>query len=215
MKRMLLLFLILAAGPATAGELETVLSSYRKAEAVSMKFNKASVNEIFGTERTAAGKLMLRSGLMRMETEGAEKSLLIMDGKTIWFVQSMDNGGDSPSTVVNKGSAENLQKSNAVVAVLFDSRKLLKVFRIDKVEKVKVGKQSGARVFTLSPRKKNSSDVQKLEISAKDRQILRVTFWDARQNKTTYSFSEVDFKAKLSANEFAYSPPKDAEVMEY
>jgi len=212
MLKSVVLALIVAQGAAAgkaATELEKVLSAYHKAKAVSMSFKKASVNELIETERTANGRLVLRGSLLRMETEKPEKALLIMDGKDIWFIQTVQNG-DAESTIVNKSSAQNLRHSNSVIAALFDSRKVLKQFNVSDPQKA-----GDKKMFTLTPKKADASEIRKLEIQTQKDELVTVTYWDYRQNKTIYNFSDINFAAKIDKAEFSYTPPKGAEIMEH
>lgn len=167
-------------------------------------------NEILGTHKTSQGQLYYLKGRMRLEIASPDKSMLLVDGKHIWFENQIDENNKKIN--VSKTSMSRLSKAHTVVAALFDAKKALKHFKITD-NKTK----ADLLVVELKPIKSEASEIIRLEmqIVAKTIKLKQVTYWDDRENEVRFSIGKVEKLNGDAEKLFAYSPPKGAEIVEF
>jgi chaperone LolA len=188
----------------TAKDVDTVLASYRQASALKAKIKKTVVQKTFGTEMKSQGDFYFSKGKLRMEIMEPERSTLVYDGKHIWFESRLDD----QHVQVTKMKANELRKSDSLLAALFDRKDVLKNFNL-------TGSKSDEtrKTYSFEAKDKKKSDVKFLEIALKEKDIEHITYEDQIENRVTLEFSDMT-KGALDAKKFAYKPPKGAEVTE-
>ncbi len=186
-------------------DVDVVLASYRQAKAIQAKVKKTVVQEIIGTQMDSTGEFYFSKGKLRMEISEPERSTLVFDGKFIWFESRLD--GDHVHVTKMRGS--DLKRSDSLLTALFDRKDVLKQFKLKNVKSA-----DGKKTFSFDPSDKKKSEVQALEIVIKDKDILRITYKDQRDNQVGLEFSNIK-KDAVSPEKFTYKPPKKAEVSEF
>lgn len=205
----LFIFLAEAKAPAKkqspAAEVESVMSKYRKAPAVTARVKKTVVQEMTGVDNKSTGNFYYSKGKVRMDFTEPEKTTVVYDGKYVW----MESQLDEKKVQVTKLRTNEMKKSKSVVTALFDQKDVLKAFKL-----TKSGKEDGAKVYTFVPKdKKSGGEITTLEIALKDKDITRISYTDEVENKVSFIFSDLT-RGKVDANKFSYKPPKNAEVTE-
>jgi outer membrane lipoprotein-sorting protein len=185
-------------------EISKVLTNYREAKSIKAKVQKTVVQETVGTSMKSPGDFYFSKGKMRLEMMEPERTILVYDGKTVWYESRIDD----EHVVVTKIRANGLRKSDSLLAALFYNKNVLENFKL----KTSVTDQS-KKVFTFEAKDKKKSDVQSLEIALKDKDIQRISYKDQIENRVTLEFSDVE-RGSVSAAKFAYKPPKNAEITE-
>ena len=185
-------------------EVTLALSSYRAAGSIQAKVKKTVVQEALGTETKSEGNFYFSKGKLRMEILEPEHSLLVYDGKSVWFETAIDES----RMHVTHMRANELKRADSLLTALFDRKDLMKTFLL-KTTKVVDG---GIRVFAFEPKDKKKSEVQMLEIALKDKNIQRITYLDQIDNRVTLEFSEMT-KGSVPTTKFVYKVPKNAELV--
>ena len=193
-------------------EIQRVLHHYHQAKGVTFAVTKKTHNTLLAMKaKTSEGRLFYSKGKLRFEVSKPEKSLLVMDGKYIWFATklSKDKGG---KVLVSRTGASNFKKGSSVMAALLDRGDLFKTFKVD--TQVKDGKDLTVSLVALKP---DDTEIQTLDLTIDpdhDR-LLKVSYSDDRGNETLYEFGSPHFSKALKASLFVYQPPKGAELTEY
>jgi outer membrane lipoprotein-sorting protein len=192
-----------AKGTSSSREVLAVLKTYRTASAITAKVHKTVTQEALGTEVKSDGEFFFSKGRLRLEIREPERSLLVFDGKTIWFETPIDED----RVHVTKMRANELRKADSLLTALFDGQDWLKSFKL-----VSAKSQDGVKVFVFEAKDKKN-EVQRLEIALKSKDVQRITYKDQVENRVTLEFSQLT-KGKVPAEKFAYKIPKKAELVE-
>lgn len=202
------------AAKVTDSELKTVKAldeKYQKAGSVEMAVDKLVKLGLLGGERKSSGKLVLSGGRLRMELEGDEKSLLVINKKTYWAVTFPGpEFKDAPVQVItgDMGSKKS-QQSQGMLSLLTQGG-FLKFFHATGVQK----STDGNLVYSLEPQKQQTDFKRaQLTVTPDGKEIRALRYWDERDNETTMLFKSVKFGKKPGDSEFIYAPPANAEIM--
>jgi outer membrane lipoprotein-sorting protein len=187
-------------------EVTKVLTAYRAAPAIQAKVKKTVTQEALGTEMKSEGIFYFSKGKLRLEIREPEKSTLVYDGKVVWFETPIDD----TQVHVTKIRTTGLRKSDSLLASLLDRKDSLNSFKL-------INKKSndGRNSYFFEPKDKKKSEVQKLEISIRQKDLDRIVYSDQVENRISLEFSDVNKKSKVAKDKFAYKPPKKAEVTEF
>jgi len=193
----------LAAGPSLK-DLNAVLASYRKANAVHAKVNKTIEQELMGTSMKSQGEFYFSKGKLRLEMREPEHTVLVYDGNVVWF----ESRADEEHIVVTKIKSKDLRRSDSLLAALFDRKDVLDRFVLKGSSR-----EDSKETFKFDAKDKSKSDVKQLEIGLRGKDIQRISYRDQADNHVTLEFSDLS-KSKVDAAKFAYKIPKHAEVQE-
>lgn len=191
-------------------QLKTLNEKYRKAKSITMDVTKEVKLGLVGSERKSKGQLELSKGEIRMELDGSEHTLLVVNKKDVFAVTYPDKALKGAATQVIKGTvasskAKKKSQSSALTNLLGPGG-FLKSFKPTGVQ------QAGAETtYFLSPI--GESDMTRAQLKTADNQIKELHYWDARDNETIYQFSNISFDKPIPAKTFDYTPPADADVM--
>jgi outer membrane lipoprotein carrier protein len=192
-----------AAQAASTKDLEKVLTAYRSAKALQANVTKTVDQETLGTSTKSEGQFYFSKGKLRLEMNEPEKTLLVYDGKTVWFESRVDE----EHIVVTKIKSKDLTKGNSLLAGLFDKKNVLQSF------KLKSSKKDGKGEAFHFDAKDKKADVQKLDILLKGKDLKTISYKDSVENRVTLDFSNMK-KGKVNTDKFTYKAPKHAEVQE-
>lgn len=197
------------------GDLKTLKAldqKYQKAQSITMDVDKTLKLGLLGSERKSKGKLHLSRGRVRMELEGDEKTLLVVNKKNLWAVTFPPAEFKDAAVQVIKGDLGNKKaKSKTDTAVgLLTQGGILKSFKPTGAQ----ANTDGSTIYFLQPLQ-SQSDFKRAQIAvSKDgSMILGLRYWDDRDNETSFEFSDVKFGKKADDQLFTYTPPKNADVM--
>ncbi len=186
-------------------QVSNALASYRSAKSIQANVKKTVTQEALGTEVKSEGIFYFSKGKLRMEIKDPERSTLVYDGRNVWFETPLDE----KRVHVTRMRVNELKRSDSLLTALFEKRDILKSFKF-----LKVNSKSGQKNYVFEPRDKKKSEVQRLEIALRAKEIERISYQDQVENRVTLEFSNVDRRGKVSQNKFAYKPPAKAEVTE-
>ncbi len=195
--------------------LKKIDQKYLSAKTVTMKVNKIDVLTALDQKKTSVGEISLKKGKFRLELqaedEDKEKSLIIVDGETLWQVQLPSEKIKNSKTQVAKMTLTSKKKKPHELLRVLTEIGVLKYFKVTKSTE-----QAPNIIFELMPQK-NNKDLQKMEmtVDTKEQVITQLKYADALNNQTTYQFSQVKFDQPLADDFFKYAPPKGAEVATY
>ncbi|MBK7845220.1 MAG: outer membrane lipoprotein carrier protein LolA [Bdellovibrionales bacterium] len=193
-------------------EIKAVVGKYKESQAVGMKVEKKIHLALLDETKTGRGRLWFSRGRLKVQIDKPEGSLLVVDNHTVWLESSLT---DDPSgfVQVTKMKASQIRKSNALLAILFGDEAVWSKFEL-----VTSHRQDGDLHMELKPQSgAKLLDVTKIRIVLRKSlsEIAEITYWDELENETSYKFSDVDFDISLSAKDFKYTPPPDAEISEF
>lgn len=189
---------------ALLGKLDETLQK----QSMKMLVTKTVKQALLEQERTAQGKAWISKGRLRLELEGAEKSLLVMNKKSLWAVTFPDaDFKDAPVSVITGSMESRKGRSQSALGVLAHGG-FLKVF-------TPTGSKSDAMTvtFELLP-KSDQSDFTRAEVkvSGDGSTLLELKYWDGVQNETRFAFSDIKVEKSMDEKLFSYSPPKGANI---
>ena len=185
-------------------------ASYQRSKAITMKVDKTLKLGLLNQERKASGKLFLSGGRVRLELDGSEKSLLVVNKQNLWAVTYPPPEFKNAAIQVIKGDTTSKKARSQSMVGLLSSGGFLKFFAPTGVQT----SDDGAQVFFLQPRT-DQTDFKRAQmtVSKDGKRILQLRYWDDRDNETNFMFSDVKFGAKVDDKLFNYSPPANADVM--
>lgn len=189
------------------GVLNGTLERYRSTIAVESGL-KQEVSNILDQTTLSEGKIWLSRGKMKIRFDKPELVDVVFDGKWLWQAQKTPEEFGGQWQVL-KMKTNDLKKSNAGVALLFDKGAVEKKFKILEI------KQNKNEVsYFLQPKDLKNSSLKKITvvIDKEAKKVSRLTLEDQAETITKLSFSSTTFGAEVSAKMFQYSPPKGAEV---
>jgi outer membrane lipoprotein-sorting protein len=186
----------------SAKEVDAVLASYRKAKALHAKVNKTVEQETMGTTMKSQGEFFFSKGKLRLEMREPERTVLVYDGKIVWF----ESRTDDDHIIVSRIKSADLRRSNSLLAALFDKKDVLNSFILKSGKKV-----DGVAKYHFEAKDKKNSDVQVLDLAIKDKDIQSISYQDQILNRVTLEFIDMT-RGKVDADKFAYKAPKKAEV---
>lgn len=198
------------AGKADEAKLKSLTSRYRTAKSVTMKVAKTLKLGLLGEERKSAGTMTLSNGQLRLELEGAEKTLLVVNKKNLWAVTfPPPEFKDAVVQVIKADTASTKAKSQALTGLL-GAGDLSKSFKATAVQTTEKGEAN----YFLSP-VKDTADFKRAQLLvAKDgKSIVELKYWDERDNETSFEFTDAKFGKKADPKLFDYTPPANADVM--
>ena len=191
-------------------EVEKTLASYRESRNFKAQVKKTITQEILGGDPSVSeGEFYFSKGRLRLEISKPEPTILVFDGKHIWFESRIGEGKDQ-KIVVSKMKAQQIKKSDSLLAVLFDKKDILKSFNLKSTKSLDKGKQF---VFTPKDTKKSEVQLLQLVLIPKSKEILSISYTDSVENKVDLEFSNTQ-KTEVPKNKFSYTPPKGADVTE-
>ena len=190
--------------------LKALNEKYRKAKSITMDVSKDVKIGLIGSERHSTGRLQLATGQIRMELEGSEHTMLIVNTKNIFAITYPDKALQGAAIQIIKGDvgSEKAKKKapSSALANLLGPGGFLKSFRATGVEAT-----GDVLTYFLSPI--GESDMTRAQMKIENSQIRWLRYWDARENETTFTFSNVVFGTKIDPKTFNYTPPANADVM--
>jgi outer membrane lipoprotein-sorting protein len=197
--------------------LQDVDARYQNAKAIAMKVDKTLKIGLLAEERKSSGSLWISEGRIRMELEGVEKSVLVVNKKNLWAATYPGSEfPDAPVQVIRGNSASKKgQQKNAMS--LLSVGGFLNIFNPTGVKTL----ASGQKSYTLAPKKGQSDDFKKavVTLTMDGKSIAEIKYWDPRDNETQYLFRDIAFDQKeafgkkIDSNLFDFTPPPGAEVM--
>ncbi|MES2857362.1 MAG: outer membrane lipoprotein carrier protein LolA [Bdellovibrionota bacterium] len=196
---------------AEVANLKKLSERYGSAPSLSMKVNKTLTMGVLGVEKKSSGQLWISSGKLRMELQGAERTLLVVN-KTDFFAVTFPDTTEFKTAVpsVVRGKTQSTKAKSQALTSLVAPAGFLKVFKPTGVNVL----PSGEKTYFLQPIKDHDDFKRaQVKVSADGKQINEFRFWDATDNETTMEFSDVAFGGKVDQKIFDYKPPANADVM--
>lgn len=188
----------------SATDVDQVLAQYRSAPAIQAEVKKTVVQEVMGTSNESEGKFYFSKGKLRLDIESPEKSTLVYDGKSIWLESRLDEN----TVEVSRIKSAELKKTDSLIAALFESKDVLKKFKLLKTES-----KDGQKIYFFEPRDKEKTEVRTLDVALANKEISRITYKDQMENQVSFEFKGMK-RGKVAPAKFEYKPPKGANVTE-
>lgn len=195
---------------ADEAKLKTLTTRYRTAKSVTMKVAKTLKLGLLGEERKSSGQMTIAHGQLRLELEGAEKTLLVVNKKNLWAVTFPPaEFKDAVVQVIKADTASTKAKSQALTGLLGASE-FSKSFKATAVQTTDKGEVN----YFLQPVKEQADFKRaQVRVSKDGKTIVELKYWDERDNETSFEFSDAIFGKKADPKLFHYDPPANADVM--
>jgi outer membrane lipoprotein-sorting protein len=191
-------------------KLKKLSAKYSGASALTMKVNKTLKLGVLEEERKSKGQLWIAGGQLRMELDGAEHFLLVVNKKNLYAVTFPAKEFKTAAVQVIRGETQSKKAKAQALTSLLGASGFLKAFKPTGLNIL----ATGERVYFLMP-VKDQSEFKRAEIkvSSDGGKIQEFKYWDNADNETTMDFSDVAFGGKIDAKLFNYTPPANADVM--
>jgi len=186
------------------------LDSVYQSKSAEMKVEKTTKIPLLEQERRATGMLWISSGRLRMELEGAEKSLLVINKNNLWAVTFPPaEFKDAAISVIKANTSSKKGRSQNFVS-LISIGGIMKFFDATASKH----EDNGDVLFFLSP-KQDQTDFRRAQVrvSSDGKRLLALNYWDDRDNETKMEFSNLKFEGKMDEKLFNYVPPANAEIV--
>jgi outer membrane lipoprotein-sorting protein len=187
--------------------LSKTVNRYRDFAAVKMVLEKKLVLKALGKEKTNSGTLLFSKGRLLLEISKPEKSILIYDNVNLWNIQypPEEFGGDP---TVSRASINPSNRDQIFFSNIMTKGALYKQYTI------KTANIENNEIKYLMKAKDKSTQIQDLEFftDLKSNEITRMIYSDELDNKSTLSFSKVEFLNKIDDKLFVYKPGKNIKV---
>jgi outer membrane lipoprotein-sorting protein len=195
--------------------LKAIDDRYQKAESIQMMVTKKDKLAALEQTREFEGALVLKKGKFRLDVKSKDKnkdeSLVVADGKTIWFVTPPPKEFKGAKTQVVKAPMNTDRARAQGLLQMLTQGGVLKYFTVTGAteEEKKI-------TYFLQP-DKSSLEFRRaqLVINKEDKTLAMLKYWDSMDNETEYGFSSIEFDKKIDKKLLTYSPPKDADVVNY
>ncbi len=186
------------------------LDSVYQSKSAEMKVEKTTKIPLLEQERKATGTLWISAGRLRMELEGAEKSLLVVNKNNLWAVTFPPAEFKEAAVSVIKANTSTKKGRSHNFVSLFSMGGIMKFF--DATASQHEG--NGDVLFFLSP-KQEQTDFRRAQVrvSSDGKKLLALNYWDDRDNETRMEFSNLKFENKMDEKLFNYIPPANAEIV--
>jgi len=196
----------------TARELKLLktLDATYQAKNAEMKVTKITKIPLLDQERKTSGTAWISSGRLRMELDGSEKSLLVVNKHNLWAVTYPPaEFKDAALQVIKANTSTKKGRSQSAISLL-SMGGLTKFFDATAAQT----EANGDVLFFLSP-KQEQTDLRRAQalVSADGKKLLALNYWDDRDNETRMVFTDVKFVKKADDKLFDYTPPANADVM--
>lgn len=189
--------------------LKTLDARYQSAKSIAMDVERNLIMGMLGKEKKAKGTLLLSKGRMRMELNDPEKSLIVIDGKTLWVADYPPAEFKNAAVQVLKGKVSSKKGASQGFVGLLTRGGVLSQFNVTGA----LTDRGGRSVYFLQPKAATVEFKRaQLTISADQNSIESLQFWDERDNETKLTFSNVKFDQKVDAKTFEFTPPENADV---
>lgn len=199
-----------SAAPARALKaLKEIDKRYQEASSIAMDVDKTLSLGLLGKEKKSKGRLLLSKGRMRMEIDSPDKSIVVVDGKTLWIADYPSAEFKDASVQVLKGPLDSKKGAQRSFVSLLTRGGILKHFKIVGAQK----DDEGRDVYFLVPNAQ-SFEFKRAQLTASGdgRSIAELRYWDERDNETRLRFSNVKFDVRAPAKSFEFVPPENADV---
>lgn len=195
--------------------LKSVDDKYQKAESIKMNVTKKDKIAALEQTREFEGSLVLKKGKFRLDVKSKDKnkdeSLIVADGKTIWFVTPPPKEFKEAKTQVVKAPMNTDRARAQGLLQMLTQGGVLKYFTV-----TGASEEAKAITYFLQPDKSSVEFRRAQLVVDKDNKTLTMLkYWDSMDNETEYGFSAIEFDKKVDQKLLSYSPPKNADVIDY
>jgi outer membrane lipoprotein carrier protein len=200
MKKLLLTALLAVAVPAWADAVDTLKSFVQDVKSGRAAFTQTVTSPDGAKKRTTQGSFAFsRPGRFRFEYDKPFEQLIVADGQKVWLYDP-----DLNQVTVRPMS----QALGATPAALLAGGALEKDFRLNAMPD-----RDGLQWAEAVPREKDSQ-FQSVRVGFRGGALAALEILDNFGQKSLLSFSQVQSNAAVAADDFRFTPPQGADVLE-
>lgn len=184
--------------------LREVEALYSTQKTLIVQFKQITENAVLKTRRESAGRIMIqRPDKLRWDQRTPDQSLLVSDGKKVWFYTPPFDETERGQVIERKAVDVKSQLASAVLSGNFSSVKGLRV------------KAIGPETFELTPKAGTAGDVSQIQltIDTEAKQITHVLLLHKSGNKTQIELSQIELGKPIPASDFVFVPPPGVDRM--
>jgi outer membrane lipoprotein-sorting protein len=195
--------------------LKSVDEKYKKTKSIKMSTTKKDIVAALEQTRIFEGTVWLKKGRFRLAVTSKDKnkdeSLIVADGKTIWLVTPPPKEFKGAKTQVLKAPMDSARARSQGLLQMLTEGGVLKYFRVTGAMD-----SDKSTTYFLQP-DKQSMEFRRAQVTVdKEKKTISILkYWDSMDNETEYTFDNVEFDVKFDDKLLTYTPPKDADVMNY
>ncbi|MBI4925170.1 MAG: outer membrane lipoprotein chaperone LolA [Bdellovibrio sp.] len=182
--------------------LKQVEENYKQSNTLFTKFKQTVDQPLLKKTKTSTGLLLFkRPGKFRWETRSPEPSILVSDGKKIWFYTPPFDKDEHGQIIEKKSTQVQSALMNTLLSGSFSLAKLMKIKKLKR------------NMFLLIPELGSSGSVQtvEIEINVSKKLIQKMIFKQTGDNITKIDLSEITLGKKLEDSLFHFIPPPGTE----
>jgi outer membrane lipoprotein carrier protein len=199
--RSLFIFAILATGTAHAGARQQMMAFTRNLQGLSSPFVQTVYNSAGKVSDKSTGVVKLKAPRQfRWQTLKPYPQTIVADGNHIWIYDP-----DMEQVTVRSQSAE---ESNSPLAVLIDSSEMERQFKL-----TEAATSNGLEWLLLTPKRPDDAPFEKAMLGFSPLGLVRMELYDGLGQRTVISFTQWQRNPKFSRTDFAFTPPKGADVI--
>lgn len=181
--------------------LSDVQEKYKNVKTLTAEFTQRQKNVTLGTTKESSGRIyIMRPNKFRWETHEPEKSLLVGNGKKVWFYTAPFREGEK-GQVMTKRAAD--VQSKLAIDLLSGQSDSNKDFKIKKLAEGH---------FSLVPLKP-AGDIEHIELFVEKATnlVYKLVLFTKSGNETELTLKNVTLNPKLSVAMFNFVPPPNTE----
>ncbi len=190
--------------------LNQAIQKLQSAQSLSTNFEQKQKNITLGITKSSLGTILLKKQKkdvvqFRFETN-PEKSLLVSDGKKIWYFLPPNPQDSNEKGLLTIRKADTL-KSQPALRILAGFSKLEEEFKV-----VKLDTELRFRLIpkpNSNNKRKNHNDLQYIELELEKRTnlVYKISLKNQLGNETELEFKELKLDAPLTEKSFQFIPP--------
>ena len=189
--------------PKLPAELVAVEAKYTKAGTLRADFTQINEIAALKQKKTSSGILSIkRPSKIRWEEQAPEHTLLVSDGRTLWYYTPPFEAGERGQVIERKAQEAQSRLANALLSGAFS--KATKDMKIETTSPTE---------FTLIPRKGSAGTVIKaiLTLNADAKLIEKVVLEHKEGNRSEITLSKIELGKELPDAEFRFTAPPNTD----
>ena len=193
------------AGTSLPPLLHEVEAKYKAAATLSADFQQINDNKLLSKKKKTSGKIFVkRPSKIRWETSAPDASLLVNDGKKIWFYTPPFEEGERGQVVLKDVSQVQSQLASALLSGAFSVAKNMTI------------RQESPSLFLLTPKAGTAGTVSQatLQIDSERKLITQVILLHKGGNRTEISLTQIDLGPTLKEDLFQFKTPPHTDLIQ-
>lgn len=182
--------------------LQAVEANYLATKTLVAQFEQTESSAALGTQKVSRGQIRIKHpDLLRWETRAPDSSLVVTDGKRLWFYTPPFDAAE-PGQLIERSAAQ--VQSRLANALLSGSFSILGDMKIESL---------GSERYAIRPPRGSAGSVERaeFEIDPKSQVIKRVRLEHRGGNRSEVVLSQISLGDDLDDQLFKFTPPPNTQ----